>query len=740
MSELALAAFPVDMSAALALAHCVLDASGVPYWGKIATYDPITITRYALAHWNMALKGDNQVAQQVFLKQAEWLVKHEVSIKDDAGGWPIPIPAASGPADRVCLSASRQGNALSVLVRAYQLTCDRTFLIVARRVVRTFERDILDGGVCAPVGEHGVFFEDVAIYPAAHGLDGMLFALLGLYDYLVVTGDTMINELIEAGLAALHRLLPEFDPGFWTRADLLQRHLSTHAQLSLHVRLMEALATCTGCQHCIRLALKWQQYQQQPLSYFRYRMSRSRTRATNLLMKRIRTRFFSEAQKPPEQSISVCIPVTAFPLMGGVNTAIEGIAQATHDIWRIEYLTQHAGPHAGNYTVRRFGNSKTDSWLFPHVWLYFFAGLAKLLALSHRGVVYDALLPQDGVFTSAFAGLAGKLAGVRVICVDHGNIVALRNPFYRAERLQYLKTLPWYRSLPHRILLKAYWPSLQIFARLSARLVDHFLIPGAAGDGVEEMLAELDIPVSRVTRTRNSIDIDRHVVPDSAERATIRQSQGIATDAIVITMICRLAPEKGIEIALEAFDLALSELAPELRARVCFLIVGNGPIRKQIEAMILQRGMDEICRLWGEASSAEVITLLGMSDIFLYTSWRGTGYPLAILEAMASGCAVIASTEPYGNVQMLGDGQGLTVSIGDVMQTKAALLSLLQDMDECHRMGQRARAYVAQQQNPTLLRRVLMRATTWSGLKEIIIAQTEMEVAATNMTSEVCQS
>src|SRR5581483_10217068 len=724
----------------LTLAHHSLDASGVPYRGKIAIYDPIIITQYALAHWNLALKGDNPVAQQLFLKQAEWLVKHEIRIKDDAGGWPIPIPAANKHMRSVCLSASRQGNALSVLVRAYQLTCDRTFLMAAHRVVRTFERDILDGGVCAPVGEHGVFFEDVAVYPAAHGLDGMLYALLGLYDYLAVTGDTMISELTETGLATMHRLLPEFDSGFWTRTDLLSQHLSTPVQLSLHVQLMEAIATCTGCQHCAQLALKWQQYRQRPQSYLRYRIARGLVGATALLVKRIRTRLLPETQMPSEHSISVCIPVTAFPLMGGVNTAIEGIAQVTQDIWQVEYLTQHVGPHAENYTVRRFGNSKTDSWLFPHVWLYFFAGLAKLLALSHRGVVYDALLPQDGLFTSAFPGLAGKLVGARVICVDHGNIVALHNPFYRAERLQYLKKLPWYRSLPHRVLLKAYWPSLQVFARLSARLVDHFLIPGAAGDGVEEMMAELDIPARRVTRICNSIDIDRHVIPDNTERATIRQSQGIAADAIVVTMICRLAPEKGIEIALEAFDLTLAELTPELRSRVCFLVVGDGPIRKQIEGMIVQCGMKGVCRLWGEALSSEVITLLGISDIFLYTSWRGTGYPLAILEAMASGCAVIASTEPYGNVQLLAAGRGLTIPIGDVMQTKVALLSLIQDLDECHRMGLLARDYVAQQQNPAQLKRVLMRATAWSGLQEIITTRAEIESAPINMTSEVCQS
>lgn len=734
-----LAAFPVDMSAALTLVRYALDALGVPYRGKIAIYDPITIAQYALAYWNLALKDSNPIAQQIFLKQAEWLVQHEVSIGDDAGGWPIPVPSANEDTDRVCLSALCQGNALSVLMRAYQITGDRTFLVVAQRVVHTFERDILDGGVCAPIGERGIFFEDVAIYPAAHRLDGFIFALLGLYDYQAVVDDIRINQLIEAGLATMHRYLPEFAPGFWTRTDLLQRQLATPAQLTLQIRLIEVLADYTGCQHCSRLALKWQQYQRQPLSYLRSRMLSKRAAVTTLLLERVRACFFPGTQMRLQQSLNVCLPVAAFPSMGGVNTAIDGIAQVTQDIWQIEYLTQHVGPHAGNYIVHRFGNRKTDSWLFPHVWLYFLAGLAKLLALLHQGSVYDVLLPQDGVFTSAFAGLAGKLAGVRVVCVDHGNIVALRNPFYRAERLRHLMTLPWYRSLPHRVLLKVYWPSLWIFARLSARLVDHFLIPGAAGDGVEEMLEELGIPSSRVTRTCNSIDIERHVIPDSAERARIRQAQGIAADAIVITMVCRLAPEKGIGIALAAFDLALSELAPELRARVCFLIVGDGPMRGQIEDMIAKRGMHGVCWLWGEASSAEVITLLGISDIFLYTSWRGTGYPLAILEAMASACAVVASTEPHGNAQMLADGRGLTVPVGNVAQTKKALLSLIQNLDECERMGLRARDYVARQQNPALLRRALIRATIWSGLQEIIATQEarENEQAAVTMTNEV---
>src|SRR5260221_5480620 len=93
---------------------------------------------------------------------------------DDAGGWPISSPHPDIPTKGRWLSALTQGNALSVLVRAYQLTSEQPFLDAAQRVIRTFERDILDGGVSAPVGSNGVFFEEVAVYPAVHKLSGFI--------------------------------------------------------------------------------------------------------------------------------------------------------------------------------------------------------------------------------------------------------------------------------------------------------------------------------------------------------------------------------------------------------------------------------------------------------------------------------------------------------------------------------------------------------------------------------------
>src|SRR5207245_10390627 len=136
---------------------------------------------------------------------------------------------------------------------------------------------------------------------------------------------------------------------------------------------------------------------------------------------------------------------------------------------------------------------------------------------------------------------------------------------------------------------------------------------------------------------------------------------GIADDALVMSMVCRLAPEKGLGVALESISQALSALPSVLRERVRVIIAGDGPLRKQVEGEIHKRHLDQNCLLWGEASTAEVIALLGLSDIFLYTSTRGACFSMAILEAMASGCAVVASTLPVANASLLAEGRGIAV-------------------------------------------------------------------------------
>jgi len=214
--------------------------------------------------------------------------------------------------------------------------------------------------------------------------------------------------------------------------------------------------------------------------------------------------------------------------------------------------------------------------------------------------------------------------------------------------------------------------------------------------------------------------MDQHVIPDAVARTHMREKMDIAADAIVITMICRLAIEKGLDIAVEAINQALSVLSPMVRSRIRVVIAGDGSMRKLVEEDVRKRGQSQSYMFLGEVSTKDVPSILAISDIFLYTSRRGVGYPLAILEAMASGCSVVASSVPLANSHMLDEGRGIVVPVGDAERTAAALIQLINDPILCRQIGSRAREYVVTHHGSAQLRRALMRVTYWSAFDEIL--------------------
>jgi glycosyltransferase involved in cell wall biosynthesis len=405
--------------------------------------------------------------------------------------------------------------------------------------------------------------------------------------------------------------------------------------------------------------------------------------------------------------LRICVPITRFPVTGGTRTVLANVAKVMADQWQLEYITQGIGPDPEGFIIYRFGTAYMSPWQFPTVWLYSLAGFRRLISLMRHGITYDVILPQDGVFTAAFAAIAGKLVGVRVVCIDHGNLTLLNNPGYRAERMGTLSKKSWPSRLLYRLLYTCYWPSLHILARISARYVDHFLIPGIPGDGVEDDCKSLGIQDNRITRFASMIDIDRYGRLDNFSKAQLLAKFGFPSDAIVIAMICRLSPAKGIDIALDAISQALSSISPMVCAQVRVVIMGDGPLHAYVEEVIHCRGLDQTFLLWGEGSPEDVVSLLGISDIFLYTSTRGACLSMAVLEAMASGCAVVASTLPLANAQMLAEGRGITVPPGEIGETKKALLRLLNEEGLRKQMGWLARDYVARHHNADVFKQVL---------------------------------
>jgi glycosyltransferase involved in cell wall biosynthesis len=123
------------------------------------------------------------------------------------------------------------------------------------------------------------------------------------------------------------------------------------------------------------------------------------------------------------------------------------------------------------------------------------------------------------------------------------------------------------------------------------------------------------------------------------------------------------------------------------------VIVGDGPDRSAVEAEVRRLGLDSVVRLAGVRN--DVAELLAAADLFVLSS-RSEGLPLSILEAMAAGLPVVASS--VGGVpELVVDGEtGLLVPPGDPRSLARAIERLLADAALRGRLGAAGRARVVE--------------------------------------------
>jgi glycosyltransferase involved in cell wall biosynthesis len=310
--------------------------------------------------------------------------------------------------------------------------------------------------------------------------------------------------------------------------------------------------------------------------------------------------------------------------------------------------------------------------------------------------------------------------------MDHGNVTLPFNPVYWAQRQRAILKQPLLRRLTSQVRLAIYAPSLRFLIRYATRRADRFLV---AGDEVEEIYRRhFAVDPGRIIRYPYMVDSDRYTPLGDAERERMRAEYGFAADTIVIAIINRLAPEKGMAIALKGIADATARLPGSLSSRIRVVIAGDGPERQAVEADIQRLGLADVCALVGVASPEQVAALLGASDIFLYTGMRGTNYSVAVLEAMAAACAVVATTEPRSNARLLAEGRGIAIAPDHPELVTNALVALLADLLGCQRMGHLARAYVRTSHSADALRQCLLRATQWApNVADMVLAAEQLQ-------------
>jgi glycosyltransferase involved in cell wall biosynthesis len=124
------------------------------------------------------------------------------------------------------------------------------------------------------------------------------------------------------------------------------------------------------------------------------------------------------------------------------------------------------------------------------------------------------------------------------------------------------------------------------------------------------------------------------------------------------------------------------------RDTATLLIVGDGPLRPELEREAAECGLDRSVRFLG--SHADVTTFYRIADVFVLPSVT-EGLSNALLEAMAAGLPVVAS-DVAGNREVIEDGvNGVLVDWADPGAAAGVVLRLLDDAELRRRVGEAAR-------------------------------------------------
>jgi glycosyltransferase involved in cell wall biosynthesis len=256
-------------------------------------------------------------------------------------------------------------------------------------------------------------------------------------------------------------------------------------------------------------------------------------------------------------------------------------------------------------------------------------------------------------FYAAIAKVAAKNS-FRLILTEHGR--------------HYPDVVSKKRRLFNRFFLDRLADAVNACCEFSAKAL-------AANDGFSK---------KRIEVIENGIDLDRY--EKSSDRLALREKLGLSHDRRYIACVARFHPVKDHAMLIRGF----ARLAAN-REDVDLLLVGDGPLREQLESQVRETGLVNRVRFFG--IRRDVADILSAVDLFALTSVSEAA-SLTLLEAMACSKPVVV-TDVGGNPEIVRNGiDGLLVPRGDDTACAAAFAKILDNPSSAESMGSEGRLRV----------------------------------------------
>jgi sugar transferase (PEP-CTERM/EpsH1 system associated) len=215
----------------------------------------------------------------------------------------------------------------------------------------------------------------------------------------------------------------------------------------------------------------------------------------------------------------------------------------------------------------------------------------------------------------------------------------------------------------------------------------HFWVP-VSMDLAEWLKHYISIPQSKIQLIYNGINTD-YYAPDEKDNSGRYLESFSSADDIILGTIGRLDPVKNQKLLIEAFAYII-ESRPQLKRRIKLAIIGSGPLKDQLSEQIRSLNLEK--SVWLPGPRSDIKKLLSAFDMFILPS-IAEGIPMTILEAMSMAKPVIASNVG-GIPEIIKPGTGILVTSNNTKELSQAVLSLLDNMESCYRMGELARHHV----------------------------------------------
>ena len=266
---------------------------------------------------------------------------------------------------------------------------------------------------------------------------------------------------------------------------------------------------------------------------------------------------------------------------------------------------------------------------------------------TEGAVTFHAISQLHGLYTknrrSVSQALFFALACFRLLKSKFDVLEADHIPYFQVIVLRIVATL---KRKPlvvtwHEVWGRSYWRqylgragfAAWLVESLVMRLPDHII---AASPQTAERLRVLNIYRGPITDAPNGIDIDaiRNIYPDEA-----------ATDLVVVG---RLMAHKRVDMLLDAVALLHAAGLP-----VTCRVIGDGPERLALQGHARALGIDHAIEFRHDvAEQKDVYALMKAARAFVFPSAR-EGFGIAVLEALACGLPVVATTAPDNLAQHL---------------------------------------------------------------------------------------